>query len=82
MYVHFLDNDQTINHQSIVYGIRELNAREMKEYCSNQTLHRNPPIINERFHFTSNYQIRIYRSGCFYLDSNHQWQSDGLLVSI
>ncbi len=37
-------------------------------------------IENKPFHFSENYQIRIYLSGCFYLDEYHNWQSDGLLV--
>jgi len=43
---------------------------------------KSPPITNERFNFTSNYELRIYTSGCYYLDSNNNWQSDGLLVSL
>jgi len=82
IYIHFIDNNQTLNHQSIIYGIRELNLIEMKEFCLNKTFHKHPPMINEPFHFTSNYQIRIYQSGCFYLDSNNYWQSDGLLVNV
>jgi hypothetical protein len=30
--------------------------------------------------FASNYQLRIYTSGCYCLDSNNQWKSDGLTV--
>ncbi|CAF1290182.1 unnamed protein product, partial [Adineta ricciae] len=26
------------------------------------------------------YELRLYTSGCYYLDSNNQWQSDGLIV--
>jgi hypothetical protein len=32
--------------------------------------------------FTSNYELRIYTSGCYYLDTNNNWQSDGLVVSL
>jgi hypothetical protein len=81
-YVHFLDNDQTSNHQSIIYGIRELNEIEMNKFFRNKTFHQqNLSTINEPFHFTSDYEIRVYHSGCFYLDANNQWQSDGLIVS-
>ena len=45
--------------------------------CSNSSIN-NPPITNQRFNFTSNYELRIYTSGCYYLDSNNNWQSDGL----
>lgn len=83
MYIYFIDNSQTLNYQSIIYGIRELNLNETIEFCFNNTFHHeNPPIINESFQFSSNYEIRIYQSACFYLDSNNKWQSDGLLVNI
>lgn len=78
-YVHFLNNDETANHQLIIYGIREMNQTEMKKFCANRTFQR--PILTEPFHFTSNYQLRVYQSACFYLNANNQWQSDGLVVS-
>ena len=81
LWIHFLDNHQTSHHHSIVYGIRELDPSEEKTFCSNKTLH--PSLlstIGRPFEFTSDYELRIYQSGCFYLDSNHQWQSDGLTV--
>ena len=81
IYVHFLDNEQTLNHYSITYGIRQLNITETNKFCSNQSARENLLKINEPFHFTSNYELRIYQSGCFYLDSNNHWQSDGLIVS-
>jgi hypothetical protein len=68
----------TINHESLIFGLRELNSTEMNDFCSNQSIN-NPPISDEPFNFTSNYKLRIYTSGCYYLDSNN-WQSNGLLV--
>ncbi|CAF1374537.1 unnamed protein product [Adineta ricciae] len=50
---------------------------EMNEYCSNKTLY---PKLNQSRKFTSDYQIRLYQSACFYLDSDNNWQSDGLVV--
>ena len=79
IYTYFINNQQTIGHQSIVFGLRELNSTELKDFCSNSSI-QNPPITNQRYHFTSNYELRIYTSGCYYLDSNNQWQSDGLIV--
>ena len=38
--------------------------------------------FGEAFNFTSDYEIRTYTSGCYYLDSNNHWQSDGLIVSL
>lgn len=77
-YVYFLDNNQTANHHSIIFGIRQLNTEEMKKFCGNDVFVR--PILTEPFHFTSDYQLRLYQSACFYLDENNQWQSNGLLV--
>jgi len=79
MYTYFLDNQQTFTHQSLIFGLRELNSTEIIEFCSNSSFN-NPPITDQRFNFTSDYQLRIYTSGCYYLDSNNQWKSDGLRV--
>jgi hypothetical protein len=38
------------------------------------------PISDQSSNFTSNYELRVYTSGCYYLDSNNNYQSDGLLV--
>jgi hypothetical protein len=79
IYTYFIDNQQTSNHQSLIFGLRELNSTENLHFCSNFSII-NPPIPNEKFHFTSNYDLRIYTSGCYYLDENNNWQSDGLIV--
>ena len=68
IYTFFLDNLRTQNHKSLVFGFRELNSTESSINS------------NERFNFTENYLLRIYTSGCYYLDANNQWQSDGLRV--
>ncbi len=54
----------------------------MIDYYFKNSSSNNLPIISERSYFTSNYDLRIYASGCYYLDKNNQWQSDGLLVSL
>ncbi|CAF0788844.1 unnamed protein product [Adineta steineri] len=79
MYTYFIDNQQTSGHQSIIFGLRELNTTENNDYCFNSSI-LTPPITNERFNFTENYEVRIYTSGCYYLDKSNQWQSDGLRV--
>lgn len=79
IYRYFLDNQQTVSHRSLIFGLRELNSTEMINVCSNPSL-LNPPITNEQFNFTSNYELGIYTSGCYYLDKNNNWQSDGLRV--
>ncbi|CAF1640812.1 unnamed protein product, partial [Adineta ricciae] len=76
IYKYFLDNQQTSSHQSFIFGLRELNSTEMNISCSNNTL----PITDEQFQFTTNYQLRIYTSGCYYLDENNNWKSDGVRV--
>jgi len=70
---YFLDNQQTRNHHSFVFGLRELNPSEIFTATK-------PPIANQKFNFTSNYQLRIFTSGCYYLDENNQWKDDGLRV--
>ena len=79
VHTYFINNQLTLGHQSLIFGLRELNSTEMNNSCSNQSIG-NPPISDKPFNFTSNYQLRIYTSGCYYLDSNNNWQSDGLIV--
>jgi len=69
---YFLDNEQTRNHHSFVFGLRELNSTESSLS--------NLPITNEKYNFTSNYKLQVYSSGCYYLDENNQWKDDGLRV--
>jgi hypothetical protein len=80
IYTYFIDNQQTAGHQSVIFGLRELNSTEVIDYCSQSQI-TNPPITDKRFNFTSNYELRLYTSGCYYLDANNNWQSDGLIVS-
>ena len=67
---------------SIIIELRQLNSAEMIHYCSNPlTIITDPLLTNERFHFTSNYELRLFTSACFYLDENGQtWKSDGMAV--
>jgi hypothetical protein len=81
IYTYFIDNQQTFDHQSVVFGIRELNSTEIEDYCSNLSTNNSLPISNKPANFSSNYELRVYTSGCYYLDSNNKWQSVGLLVS-
>jgi hypothetical protein len=76
---YFIDNQKTVGHQWIIFGIRELNSTEFQKCCVNMST---DLLINDRvFNFSSNYELRIYTSGCYYLDSNNYWQSNGLLVN-
>ncbi|CAF3243380.1 unnamed protein product [Rotaria sp. Silwood2] len=80
IYKYFINNQQTSEYQSLIFGLRELSLIEINEFCSNSS-YTNLPITDERFNFTSNYELHIYTSGCYYLDSNNNWKSDGLIVS-
>ncbi|CAF1484404.1 unnamed protein product, partial [Adineta steineri] len=81
IYRYFIDNQQTPTHQSLIFGVRELNSTEINNYClNNSSINTSLPITDEPFNFTSNYELRIYTSGCYYLDENNQWKSDGLTV--
>jgi len=58
----FIDNQHTVGHKSIFFGVRELTQRELDQ-----------PVK-----FTANYSIRTFQSACLYLDSNRIWQSQRL----
>ncbi|CAF1360361.1 unnamed protein product, partial [Adineta steineri] len=81
IYRYFIDNQQTLGHQSLIFGIRELNSTEMNNYClNNSSINTSLPITDQSINFTSNYELRLYTSGCYYLDENNNWKSDGLIV--
>ncbi|CAF1460939.1 unnamed protein product [Adineta steineri] len=80
IYRYFINNQQTPGHQSLIYGIRELNSTEVNNYCLNNSPINLLPITDEPFNFTSNYEFLLYTSGCYYLDENNNWKSDGLIV--
>lgn len=76
IYKHFLDNRQTAGHKSIRFQFVELNSTESDFYCQqNQTI-----LQPQTRNFTSDFYLRIYSSGCYYLDRYNNWQSDGLWV--
>ncbi|CAF3361707.1 unnamed protein product [Rotaria sp. Silwood1] len=66
-YTYFIDNTRISHHQWAVIGVRE-----MKE-CNRDNL-------DDNIQFSSDYSIRMYTSGCYYLDDDNNWQSDGLIV--
>ena len=80
LYHYFIDNQRTSGHQAVIFGLRELNSTESSQACSGSSAN-DLPVTNKRFDFTSNYQWRMYTSGCYYLDGNNQWKADGLTVS-
>ena len=79
MYTYFIDNRRTAHHKSIVFGLRELNATEIEDFCQTMSI-KSSVIFDQPSSFTSNFKIRIYSSGCYYLDQYNNWQSDGLWV--
>lgn len=78
----YVDNEQTAGHRSIFIAISELNDSEVVDMCSwnrSNTTH----LRDDRpRNFTSDYYLRLYQSGCFYLDDDNRWKSDGLRVSL
>lgn len=78
-YRYFIDNQQTTDHRSVLFGIRELNATEILSFRAKSSS-KNLPIIDRKLNFTSNYELRLYTSGCYYLDKNNNWKSDNLVV--
>ena len=78
----FLDNQQTSTHQSVIFGLRELTANETLTHCYHPSTSQTLPITQQPSPFTSDYELRLYTSGCYYLDANQQWQSDGLQVTL
>ena len=79
IYTYFIDNQKTTDHQSVIFGLRELNATETANACSNSSFN-TPPVVDTSFNFTADYELRVFISGCYYLDENNSWQADGLLV--
>lgn len=81
LYSYFLDNTQTVNHQYVMFGIRELTSNESTTYCSgNSSSISTAPNTDQTVNFTANYYIRTYTSGCYYLNSNYYWQTNNLTV--
>ena len=79
IYSYYINNRRTASRKSIVFQLRELNSTEVRHCCPRNSKH-TPPIFDEPVNFTSNYELRIYSSGCYYLDKHNNWQSDGLWV--
>ena len=81
-YTYFLNNQQTSGHESVVFGVREMNALEMSQLCgSTASINASLPTSSSAFAFSANYALRTYSSSCYYLNANNTWQTEGLLVS-
>jgi hypothetical protein len=81
IHTYYIDNQQTADHQILIFSLQELDFIEMNDYCLNNSSRTNLSIRNDQSRFTSNYELRIYTSGCYYLDENNSWQSNGLKVN-
>lgn len=79
IYTYYVDNRKTAGRTAFVFKFRELNSTDMEVLCGDESIVR-PPRFNEPANFTSDYQLRIYSSGCYYLDQYNNWQSNGLWV--
>ena len=73
-YRYYIDNNKTAGFQSLYLGIRELKE---KEECNDDVL---PVITDAPYAFSSNFSMRLYSSGCYYLDRQGFWKSDGMKV--
>ncbi|UJR17432.1 hypothetical protein I4U23_004327 [Adineta vaga] len=80
LYTYFIDNEDVSNHQSLIFGLRELDSHEIETLCSNNSHSLESINLNNSWNFSSNYKLRLYTSGCYYLDSNNNWLSDGLVL--
>ena len=73
---YFLNNEQTDNHQSLIFGIRQLNSTEISRFSSIGDL---LTTLTEPAAFTSDYELRLYTLSSLYFDKdNQQWKSDGM----
>ncbi|CAF1542206.1 unnamed protein product, partial [Rotaria sordida] len=49
LYKYFINNEQTSGHQSLIFGLRELNSTEIFQFCLENSSIINPPITNQPF---------------------------------
>ena len=81
----YIDNQQIADgdHRLLIFGVRELTGEELREWCSQPSLSaKGFSVKNERARFSVDYRWRMFSSGCYYLDDQRRWQSDGLLVRL
>ena len=74
---YFVEN--SLEHRSIVFGIRELTENESSSLCSNMSTTVEPIIVGS-VSFTCNYELRLWTSSCLFLDTDLAWKSNGLRV--
>ena len=70
LFTSFLDNEQTSNHRSLIFALRQWNDSSLSS-----------PLINDGVLFIADYQLRLYTSSCFYWDeTTEEWKCDGMKV--
>jgi hypothetical protein len=81
-YLLFSNISSNIKKKTLVgIAIRELTSDEHKLYCQNKNQTDKPPILDQQPLFESNFYIRSYAAGCYYLDiETGLWSSDGVDV--
>jgi hypothetical protein len=80
LFSYFIDGERVRHRRSIIIGLRQLNTTEVLTSChpSNRS---SPPITNDRFYFTHDYEIGLSLVACYYFDENEQsWRSHGMKV--
>ena len=80
LFAHSIDSEIVSDHQSITFGLRELDSMEIVDLCSTSIVHESPPILYRSFLFSSDFYLRTYLSSCYFLHSSNQWNSQGLRV--
>jgi hypothetical protein len=83
IYVFFLNINQTRNwNGSVGIGFRELNLNETYDYCNlDMRVNLTTPPTDMLYRNTLNVHLRIYSSGCYYIDpATGSWLTDGMEV--
>ena len=73
---YYIDNTKTAGFQFVFFGFRELST---KEPCHIDVL---PKITDQSYAFSNNIFLRLYTPGCYYLNRQGYWKSDGMKVNI
>ncbi len=55
-----IDNQRTEGHQSLIFGVRESDAGEILEFCSNNFSITDVLTPGKKFNLTSDCELRIY----------------------
>ena len=80
LHVHFIDHLRTNEHHTLVFGLREMNAADRAAHCNDTAPVLRSSAIVFPSNFTSDYELQIFTTACHFLDSHHNWKSDGVRV--